>query len=157
MLGGPIPTSSSASTATTEPTASKSHSIEKPCTLGNNVHVSSHVEIAHSVTIHDYVLLESNTTIQPNVSIGAHSKICAGVTVSAGSEVPEWTAVYGDGSLRRKRLRHDVEGQDSGGEDVLERGRLRAMEKEREGVAAILRIASRNAAVGKRASQVVKT
>ena len=64
--------------------------------------------------------------------------------------------MYGDGSLRRKRLRHDVEGVDSGGEDVLEKGRLRGMEKEREGVVSILRMASRHAAVGKRASQVVR-
>lgn len=42
-------------------------------------------------------------------------------------------------------------------EDVLENGRSRAMDKEREGVVAILRTASRNAAVGKRASQVVKS
>ena len=91
------------------------------------------------------------------MSIGAHSKICAGITVASGSVVPEWTVVYGDGSLRRKRLRHDVGGQDDGGEDVLEKGRLRGMEKEREGVVAILRMASRNAAVAKRAGQVVKT
>ena len=103
------------------------------------------------------MLLESNVTIQPNVSIGAHSKICAGIAVASGSVVPEWTVVYGDGSVRRKRLRHGVEGQDDGGEDVLEKGRLRGMEKEREGVVSILRMASRNAAVGKRASQVVKT
>ena len=89
--------------------------------------------------------------------VGAHSKICAGVTVSSGSEVPEWTVVYGDGSLRRKRLRHGIEGVGGGPEDVLENGRSRAMDKEREGVVAILRTASRNAAVGKRASQVVKS
>ena len=98
----------------------------------------------------DAVLIESHVTILQGVKIGAHSKICAGVTVDR--DVEDWTIVYGNGEMRRRRRRpgNGAEADGVGQLEVVEAVRLKALDKEREGTVAILKTAARLASLARK-------
>jgi carbonic anhydrase/acetyltransferase-like protein (isoleucine patch superfamily) len=114
VIGGPfIPTNSSEPDMpnpklhilTTPQTADKdTSSIPLPGTIiGSNVSVHAHAHVQNNVTVGDSTIIESHATLLPGSRVGAHCKICAGVTLPGSARVPDWTVVYGNGSMRRMR------------------------------------------------------
>lgn len=73
--------------------------------------------------------------------MGSHSKVSAGVCLN--TDLPDWTVVWGsDGDLKRRSRRTGYR-EDDGGEggnewEVVEKERLKAMDREREGTMMIL-------------------
>ncbi|KAJ9607358.1 hypothetical protein H2200_008431 [Cladophialophora chaetospira] len=161
IIGGPVP-STSGTDSNSRNTASESN----PPTpllnqnsedderdpvktiIGSNVHMHASSQVHAGVTIRDSVLIESHVTIFANVTIGAHAKICAGVSVDR--DVEEWSVIYGNGDVKRRRkrqTRNEDEGADPA--DLVETLRLKAMNKEREGTVALFR-AARSATLAKK-------
>lgn len=116
--------------------------------IGSNVHLHANVHVLAGARIGDAAILEANVTIQKGLTIGAHSKVTPGVVVDR--DVPDWTVVLSDG---RWRSRKPVP---PGGRDfedpaeLVERMRLKAMEKERDGSSVVLRTAQRPASSTRR-------
>ena len=114
-------------------------------TIGENVYIHASAHVHAGTTIKEAVLIESHVTVLKGVTVGAHSKICAGVTVD--TDVDEWTVVMGSGEVRRRRRPAAI---DEEGVDVVETMRLKAMDKEREGTVAILKMAARMATLARK-------
>jgi serine acetyltransferase len=104
------------------------------------IHANSHIHAG--AVVKASVLIESHVTVLANVTIGDHCKICAGATVDR--DVEEWTVVYGNGDMKRRRKKRTKVGNivedDS---EVVETLRLKAMDTEREGTVALFRAAAR--------------
>ena len=125
--------------------------------IGSNVHLQSNVHVLAGAKVHDAAILESNVVVLAGVTVGAHSKITAATTVD--HDVPDWTVVLGDGS-RRTRRQNSTPLRDDGGRDsvkgtespaeTVERIRLKAMDKEREGTLVMLRMAQRGATAARK-------
>lgn len=114
-------------------------------TISSNVfiHASSHIHAG--ATIKDAVVIEPHVTVLAGVTVGSHAKICAGITVDR--DVDDWTVVYGNGDVKRRRKRKDEGGEDA---ELVENLRLKAMDKEREGTVTLFRLASRMASAAKK-------
>jgi tetrahydrodipicolinate N-succinyltransferase len=129
------------------------------------------VLISHSVAIANYVVIEPNAIVYPGVSIGSHTKICANVVVTR--DVPDWSVVYGNGSLRRSRKpprvppvarQQSEDGREAAGTEGIEDSllwkrveeaemiRVKGLDREREATTVILRNAARAAVAAKRQS-----
>lgn len=129
-------------------------------TIGQSVYLHAGSHVHAGATIRNAVIIESNVTILPGVTIGSHSKICAGLTVDR--DVDEWTVMMGDGDVRRKRRRRQLDpaaavlqgddGDESYGDaaELVESMRLKAMDKEREGIVTIFRMAQRVASLARK-------
>lgn len=90
----------------------------------------SSVKLQPPCKIGEFNVLESGVVVHPNCKIGSHSKICAGITLPRGTVVPDWTVVFGpDGRMRRHRK-----------PNIAEESRIEGMNKERQGVEAILKM-----------------
>lgn len=153
VLGGPIPSSSSASTdVSTKPPTSTS--LNNPgdaednderdpvkTTIGPNVNIHPNSQILAGAIVRDAVLIESHVTVLRGVTIGSHAKICAGVTVDR--DVEEWTVVHGNGDVKRRRLRSDPAENEK--QQLVETLRLKAMDREREGAVQLFRAGARMA------------
>lgn len=101
----------------------------KDTVVGPHAYLHSSVKIQPPCQIGEGTVLESGVVLLPNCEIGSHSKICAGITLPAGTMIPDWTVVYGlEGQMRRRRKIN-----------VAEQSRLEGMNKERQGVEAILK------------------
>lgn len=142
IIGGPLPASSSSSSTTassTDTSSTNSHpSDPSPTTIRSQVHIHAHASIQHGALVESSSIVEAHATILSGVKVGAHSKICAGVTVDR--DVPEWTVVYGNGDQRRRRIE----------DDIAEKGRVLAMDREREATVTILRNVARLASLARR-------
>lgn len=156
VLGGPAPTSSSAgstststsntstSTSTTTTTATRTAITpsSNPTVIHSNVHIHPSATIDSGATIKAHAIIESNARVCADIVVGSHSKVSAGVCLSV--DVPDWTVVWGsDGDLKRRSRRTGYRGSDGRdeGEDeweVVEKERLKAMDREREGTMMIL-------------------
>ncbi|OAP59105.1 hypothetical protein AYL99_06403 [Fonsecaea erecta] len=110
------------------------------------LHPSSQVHAG--ATIREGVLIESHVTILANVTVGAHAKICAGVTVDRN--VADWTVVYGNGDMKRRRKIRSADEEEEDQTELVEKLRLKAMDKEREGTVSLLRAAARMASMAKK-------
>ncbi|KAG9793396.1 hypothetical protein ABEF93_002200 [Exophiala dermatitidis] len=123
-------------------------------TIASNVYIHANSNIHAGATIQEAAVVEPHVTVLSGITVGAHSKVCAGVTVDR--DVEEWTVVYGNGSIqrRRRKVTQNQQQQQQEGEavdtDVVETMRLKAMDKEREGTVAILRMAARAATLAKK-------
>ncbi|KIW86751.1 uncharacterized protein Z519_12664 [Cladophialophora bantiana CBS 173.52] len=113
--------------------------------IHNGVYIHPSSQVHAGATIGEGVLIESHVTIIGNVIIGSHSKICAGVTVDR--DVPDWTVVYGNGDIKRRRKKRPAEEDQT---ELVEMLRLKAMDKEREGTVTLLRAAARMASLAKK-------
>ena len=153
IIGGPVP-----NTSTTDPGSKAAASASNPPTplldqtgddderdpvktmIGSNVHMHASSQVHAGATVRDSVLIEPHVTIFANVTIGAHAKICAGVSVDR--DVEEWTVVYGNGDVKRRRKKQVKNSTiDDDPADLVETLRLKAMDKEREGTVALFRTA----------------
>ncbi|KAL2440990.1 hypothetical protein ABEF95_010443 [Exophiala dermatitidis] len=173
IIGGPIVQNSTSTTSatgstnfnnkpetTTTTTTANSGSVNDEesdpvkTTISSNVYIHANSTIHAGATIQEAAVVEPHVTVLSGVTVGAHSKICAGVTVDR--DVEEWTVVYGNGSIqrRRRKVTRDQQQPQQEGEavdtDVVETMRLKAMDKEREGTVAILRMAARAATLAKK-------
>lgn len=106
--------------------------------IGSNCIIYPSAEIMAGAVIGEGCIVEAHATIKKSITIGARSKICAGVTVDR--DVGDWEVVWGDGQMRRKRVR----------DERYENGRLKALARDREGTMGTLRLAAQKALVGKR-------
>jgi acetyltransferase-like isoleucine patch superfamily enzyme len=118
-------------------------------TIGSNCFIHASSQIHAGATIKDAVLIEPHVTVLSGVTIGSHAKICAGITVDR--DVEDWAVVYGNGNVKRRRKQPpsstDAEAEHA---DIVETMRLKAMDKEREGTTAILKMAARVATMAKK-------
>lgn len=102
----------------------------KDAVIGPYAYLHSSVKLQPPCKIGEYSVLESGVVVHPSCSIGSHSKICAGITLPRGTIVPDWTVVYGlDGRMRRRRK-----------PNIAEESRMEGMNRERQGVEAILKM-----------------
>jgi carbonic anhydrase/acetyltransferase-like protein (isoleucine patch superfamily) len=106
--------------------------------IGLNVMLQGSAEIEAGAVVRNACLLEPRAVVKKGVTIDKHSKVCANCVVDRS--VNDWTVVWGDGQKRRPRV---------GAEDA-EKGRLKALEIEREATAAMLKSNAAKATLGKR-------
>ncbi|KIV80454.1 hypothetical protein PV11_07952 [Exophiala sideris] len=145
VIGGPVQNSAS-------PVVPQSHETEDndsdpiKTAIGSNVYIHANAEIHAGATIQNAVLIEAHAVVLSGVTVGSHAKVCAGVTVDRNIE--NWAVVYGQGNLKRSRQLATDAGEEQA--DLVESMRLKAMDKEREGTAAILKLAARMAGVAKK-------
>lgn len=115
--------------------------------IGPNAYLHAAVIVQAPCTVSDSVVLEPGVVLFPGCTIGPHSKVCAGITLPPGTNIPEWTVVYGmNGSMRRRRV-------NDGAEDA----RLDLLKRERASLDTLLRSAARNLVVTTGASGPVKS
>ncbi len=107
-------------------------------TIGQNVVLGASAEIHAGARLGDASWMEPRVVVKKGVAVGNHSKICAGCIVDRS--VANWAVVWGDGRQRRIRI----------GADEPERGRLKALEREREATVGLLKAAAAKATLGKR-------
>ncbi|EXJ95272.1 hypothetical protein A1O1_00392 [Capronia coronata CBS 617.96] len=117
-------------------------------TIYPNVYIHAYSRVHAGATIKEAAVVEAHVTIFAGVTVGSHAKICAGVTVD--QDVDDWTVVYGNGDVKRQRT--NGQSPDVGAQhmEVVEAMRLKAMDKEREGTVAILKMAARMATLAKK-------
>ena len=173
IVGGPVPVAPSATT-TTAADAKASPSLAAPATpnlitddedeadplktlIGTSVYIHAGAHVHAGATIEDAVILEPNVSVLKGVTVGAHSKICAGLTVER--DVEPWTVMMGNGDVHRRRRRKklttppsdDAEDEDDKDPaELVERMRMQAMDKEREGTVLMYRAALRMASLAKK-------
>lgn len=116
--------------------------------IRDHVYLHPSSQIHAGATIEHGVLIEPHVTVLANVTIGSHAKICAGVTVDR--DVEEWTVVHGNGNVKRQRKRSRISNDQDDPAELVESLRLKAMDKEREGTAALFRAAARTASLAKK-------
>ncbi|KAI1610540.1 trimeric LpxA-like protein [Exophiala viscosa] len=145
VIGGPVQGSASPGLPQS-PETEHNESDPSKTTIGANVYIQANAQIHAGATIQDAVLIEAHAVVLLGVTVGSHAKVCAGVTLERDLE--DWAVVYGHGDVKRSRK----PSADAGAEqaDLVETVRLKAMDKEREGTAAILKLASRMASVAKK-------
>ncbi|KIW24269.1 uncharacterized protein PV07_09996 [Cladophialophora immunda] len=113
--------------------------------INDSVYIHPSSQVHAGATIKEGVLIESHVTVLANVKVGAHAKICAGVTVDR--DVADWTVIYGNGDMKRRRKTRSAEEDQT---ELVEMLRLKAMDKEREGTVTLLRAATRMASLAKK-------
>jgi UDP-3-O-[3-hydroxymyristoyl] glucosamine N-acyltransferase len=106
--------------------------------IGQNVMLHASAEIEAGASLDDASLIEPRAVVKKGVNIGKHSKVCAGCLVDRS--VGNWVVIWGDGQISRTRA----------GAEQPENGRLKALEREREAVSALLKAAAAKAMLGKR-------
>jgi carbonic anhydrase/acetyltransferase-like protein (isoleucine patch superfamily) len=106
--------------------------------IGENVMLHAAVEVHAGAALDDACMIEPRVVVKKGVKVGKHSKVCAGCVVDRS--VGDWVVMWGDGQTRRTRT-GAVEPED---------GRLRALERERDGTARLLKSAAAKATLGKR-------
>jgi carbonic anhydrase/acetyltransferase-like protein (isoleucine patch superfamily) len=106
--------------------------------IGQNVMLHAAVEVQAGASLDDACLIEPRVVIKKVVKVGKHSKVCAGCMVDRS--IGDWVVMWGDGQTRRMRT-GAVEPEDA---------RLRALERERDGTARLLKSATAKATLGKR-------
>lgn len=106
--------------------------------IAQNVMLHASAQIEAGASIEDACLIEPRAMVMKGVNIGKHCKVCAGCAVDRSLRA--WLVVYGDGQTRRMRT----------AAEIPEEGRLRALEREREATAMILKAAAAKATLGKR-------
>lgn len=154
VIGGPVQNSAASTTPSLEnsqpsPALAQSEATEQDplkTTIGSNVYIQANAQIHVGAIIQDAVLIEAHAVILSGVTLGAHAKVCAGVTVDR--DIEDWTVVYGHGDVKRSRKLRSGAGSEQA--ELVETVRLNAMNKEREGTAAILKMAARMATVAKK-------
>ncbi|KAK4939393.1 hypothetical protein LTR10_020290 [Elasticomyces elasticus] len=145
VIGGPVQSSASP-VLPQSPETEHNESDPLKTTVGSNVYIHANAQIRAGATIRDAVLIEAHAVVLSGVTVGSHAKVCAGVTVDRNTD--NWAVVYGQGDLKRSRqLTTDAGAEEA---DLVESVRLKAMDKEREGTAAILKMAARMASVAKK-------
>lgn len=117
-------------------------------TIHSSVYIHANSQIHAGVTIKEAALIEPHVTVLRGLSIGSHAKICAGVTVDR--DVEDWTVVYGNGNLKRRRGQDAASSNGDSRDKLVEDMRLKAMDKEREGTVALFRLAARMASLAKK-------
>lgn len=148
VIGGP-PSATSEHNTALNPSSSPLHDNDSDpvkTTIYSHVYVHANAHIHAGATVKEGAVIEPHVTVLTGVTIGAHSKICAGVTVA--QDVADWTVAFGNGELRRKRPRENAKTETD--TDLVEALRLKAMDKEREGTGAILKVAARTATLAKK-------
>ncbi|EXJ89415.1 hypothetical protein A1O3_02482 [Capronia epimyces CBS 606.96] len=116
-------------------------------TIHSRVYVHANAHVLAGAVIKEAVVIEPHVTVRAGVTVGSHAKICAGVTVDR--DVDDWAVVYGNGDLKRQRRRKRDQSETEHAE-LVETMRLKAMDKEREGTMAILKMAARTATLAKK-------
>jgi carbonic anhydrase/acetyltransferase-like protein (isoleucine patch superfamily) len=106
--------------------------------LGQKVLLHASAEIQAGAVLEDACLVEPRAVIKKGVNIGKHSKVCASCMVDRS--VGDWMVVWGTGQARRMRI----------GAVEAENGRLKALERERDATAGLLKAAQAKAMMGKR-------
>jgi carbonic anhydrase/acetyltransferase-like protein (isoleucine patch superfamily) len=106
--------------------------------LGHDVVFQAAAEVQAGSSIDDASLIEPQALIMSGLTVGKHTKVCAGCQVDRS--IGDWVVVWGDGQQRRKRI----------GAEEAENGRLKALEREREATAALLKATAAKATLGKR-------
>ncbi len=106
--------------------------------IGQDVVLHASAEVEAGASLDDACLIEPRAVIKKGVRIGQHGKVCAGCAVDRS--VGDWMVVWGDGQLRRMRT----------GAHELEEARLKALEREREATAGLLKAAAAKATLVKR-------
>lgn len=163
VVGGPVQSSSVAdaaskpSSGSAQPSPLLAHGDEGDdedadpvkTTIGSSCFIHAASQIHAGATIKDAVLIEPHVTVLAGITIGSHAKVCAGITVDR--DVEDWAVIYGNGNVKRRRKQpRSITDAEAEHADLVETTRLKAMDKEREGTTAILKMAARVATMAKK-------
>jgi carbonic anhydrase/acetyltransferase-like protein (isoleucine patch superfamily) len=106
--------------------------------IGQNVVIHASAQIQAGASLDDACSIEPRALVKKGVNIGKHSKVCAGCVVDRS--IRDWAVVWGDGHTRRTRT----------AAEAPENGRLKALERERDATALLLKAAAAKATLGRR-------